>query len=397
MSASNAQTDFSDSFERALDKLSPRFYKRQVKRHHGPLPDQDPIKWLRSTFNASLAPLGLRHFATQQPVALWFDFIDEKSINACAFRDENLYCIAFHHLTVSGMLQIFGELLTHSDVFSEGDAKATAPTTDDLAAVYSADSKDFKVRVADLGVATTMPSNENRFRLATFLQRLALDLLYFHELNHLMLGHVGYSELRFGPCALFEVAGATGPAHVAQIELEFAADFCAGAALADCIAEHSFASAGKVARSQDPAICHQETLKLMELVLFAAAVTFVQFESQLLAQSLRGIAGYPLSETRWFSVLRGIERRLAKTHPHLAQELVPTVVPRVFQSLNAAFSESNLRDPLFAPIFVDKGRRDDAIDQMTILEGGLWESLETTREHALLQGENTSRILRFEE
>jgi hypothetical protein len=385
--SAHSDHDRSSQFDEALEALSSTLFGHRVTRHQSSILDTDPLQWLRQRANAALTQLRLQSYSTHENANIWFDFINEPTVNACVFRHGSLHCIAVHHITVAGMMQIFSELLTRSDVFPEtGDLNNLdfAMPTDLNHIGVAAGPKEATVKGADLGLPISMPNGDRRYQLVTFLQRLSLDLIYFHELNHIMLGHLGHSELRFGPCALFEVPHDKLSSRSANADLEFAADFSAGAALGDCILNHSFATAGRVAASLDEEVRRKETLKLAETVLFAAGVTFVQFEAQLLANGLKGIPDYPLSETRWFSVLRGMERRITKHDAPFASDLINIVLPRTFKSLNTAFSESNCNDPLFGPIFTDENRRRDAIDNMLEFERALWDTINGTKQHALI-------------
>jgi hypothetical protein len=375
--------DLSAAFDQAMTARSKYLYGQPVHRHIDSIGGSDPIGWLRDTLNDSIQKHSFRSAGTNESVDVWLDFVDAKDVNACVFRHEKMHCIAVHRLTASGMLQMFGEILTRSAVFPEtggleriGPATATSP-------IHCPPSGRVGplVSVVEAGIAAALPADPQRFQLATFLQRLSLDLIYFHELSHLLLGHVGDAEVRFGPCGLFEVPN--NLAAAASVDREFVADFSAGLALADCLAKHRFTAAGKVGTVEDSEDQRARDLKLAELLMFSVGVTFSMFESQLVRQGMRGAKGYPLSETRWFSVLRGFERRLVTLRHPISNDLFIQLLGKVFSSLHQAMDESGYNDPLFHEIFFDKDRRNQAIDAMVELESNIQATIDLTKAHAI--------------
>ncbi len=382
--------DWSTEFDAALLAKSVSFFGEQVQRHVNRLPGPDPIDWLRDTLNTSLQRhrwvLGVDH----TPVRLWCDFVDHNGINACAFQHEELFTIAIHRPAVAGLQQIFSEILRRSEIYPEaGPREEPKPLSADtpISIPPAPDSDETeKANAVEAGVPTSMPASPQRFQFATFVHRLALDLLYFHELHHVLLGHVGYLQNRFGPCAIFEVPQSHDipiKDRVPRKTIEFTADFMAGASIADCLASHSFAMAGRVEVVEDPEGQLARDSKLAELILFASGVLFSTLESQLVSQGLQDTPGYPISETRWFSVLRGMERRLGGIGHPLVDLLYDKALPDALRSIHLAMSQTGFKDPLFDTIFQSKHRRHEAVDDLASMESNLFEMIEQTKSCAV--------------
>ncbi len=377
-SSHNWATKFSD----VLNCRSTSLFGKQVERHESGLPEFDPFDWLRDTVNSELQRHQWIQKDTGNPVEIWFDFASHSDINACAFRDKDLYFISVNHIVLSGMTQLISEVLRRTDIFPkhgkpERLEKATRESPIELPS--AAAPNEHAILAAKAGIATVLPSDPARFQLCLFASRICLDLLYFHELNHILLGHVRHCEHRFGPTVLFE-APTNGTECVATTkEFEYVADRVAGTALARCLLSRKFTISGEVEEETDEKK-DQLDRELTSVVLFAVGMFFASIESQLLRDEIAGMPQYPYSETRWMSVLRGFEIEFEEQDHPLVDDVFTSVFEDALRNIMIAVTESGYRDSLFGPAFVDRDRRSRACDQLVLLDEAFGETIEATRD-----------------
>jgi hypothetical protein len=149
--------------------------------------------------------------AQKMAVVVHFDYIDSEAFNALAMRSStrnDLYYVGINLGVVPHLYDLFGRAMSHPDILPHvGNASKEVPGDC---------SRPF----------TRSPLDENRDRHCAFFFTDAIIFLLFHELTHIVRGHLGFLQNR-GASALYAEHDAARvdriPARVCQA-LEIDAD-----------------------------------------------------------------------------------------------------------------------------------------------------------------------------
>jgi hypothetical protein len=123
---------------------------------------------------------------------VYFDFINNSSLNACAAKMDGKYFIGIHIGTFFLLSDLFLRMLSNKNVLSEfGDTS------------HESDSKKiFNAQITDTTILflakdpneSISPKDPVRLNLAQLLTSFAIKFLVMHEYGHIIFGHLDYLE-----------------------------------------------------------------------------------------------------------------------------------------------------------------------------------------------------------
>lgn len=153
---------------------------------------------------------------------IYFDIVRNETINACAFKSEGRYFIAFNTGTRYMLELIFGRMLSDPELFDfvptpSGEDSNLPPLK------YSVYAEE----MYQAGIRPVVPKTVGRWSYGYRLLEYAFTFLIGHEIAHITLGHVDYLLSKTGNC-LFPELGWNLPTQGDEIErqaIEAEADF----------------------------------------------------------------------------------------------------------------------------------------------------------------------------
>lgn len=152
---------------------------------------------------------------------IYFDFVQNATVNACAFKAEGRYFIAFNTGTRFMLELIFFRMLADGRIYpSVGDAGAEVNNLANFDYSMNADESLLA------GIRPSRPKSDLRWSFACELMRKAFYFIIGHEIAHISRGHVDYLNSKYGNPFLPEIAWnlPTGPGEVERQALEADAD-----------------------------------------------------------------------------------------------------------------------------------------------------------------------------
>lgn len=156
-----------------------------------------------------------------------FDFVDNKDINACAFRHRGRYFIGMNSGSVVYLHTLFSRLLSNPRVLpAVGDI-----TREDEARVAPVPIRHGRVHESSQ-FAPIIPNDPARQFHYEYLNVVALGFLMSHEITHILHGHVAYCEERLGYRGISESRWHTGEPSAAMTRQTLEMDADIGASVA---------------------------------------------------------------------------------------------------------------------------------------------------------------------
>ncbi len=137
-----------------------------------------------------------------------FDLINNKGLNAIASRCDGVYLIGFYHGAVRNLQAFFTMALSSPEILPQiGEPKRETRWLRSLSECSWVDPLEQVIAHAQTFAAPPpdFPLDPARKVYAHRLAILALDFLFFHELGHLINGHLEYLDQAGVGCALAEV------------------------------------------------------------------------------------------------------------------------------------------------------------------------------------------------
>lgn len=124
----------------------------------------------------------------------YFDFIANRNLNAIASSSMSYDLVGLYSGSILNLAVLFFILLSHPEVLPElGDPSKETAWFDDLSDCEWTGtlSKVFSA-IRPRSDALNFPKDPARYSAAALMATIALDFLFFHEIGHLVLGHIDY-------------------------------------------------------------------------------------------------------------------------------------------------------------------------------------------------------------
>jgi hypothetical protein len=211
----------------------------------------------------------LAHDAT--PTSIVFGVTHDEEFNAFAFLSANQHCIAFNHSVFPTLLQVFCEL-TAQATFLPMIGNSTVTSFPALKTVSKSTTGDLLWE--GMVLPKLLPQDPERLQYTFILYRLALEFLFFHELHHVLGGHISYIGNQYAMSALLEIRQRDPLSFKDRRCMEWAADFFAAKSLADSCLSRRFMTINPSQIPNTP----EFTETIFYLALIAVTVLFCVFE-----------------------------------------------------------------------------------------------------------------------
>ena len=121
--------------------------------------------------------------------SFYFDYVKNQRVNACAATDGSFNLIGFNVGTPFGFLKLYETLLSNPQILPDVGDPTKDPTWEcDLSA------RDLQDGLADLfpPAVERITSDQTRATFIHHCTQFAMDFIYWHEIFHVLCGHVGY-------------------------------------------------------------------------------------------------------------------------------------------------------------------------------------------------------------
>jgi hypothetical protein len=228
----------------------------------------DYVEHLRSKLLGNFVSAARR---AGNPIILEIGFVKEVSYNAFAAHHDGVDIIALNSGNTGRAMSTLHHMMDHSSIFDDmtGHEPRMGTTVD---AEY--------LRVADLGPMIAYVGAENRLRLVQDIARQAERFLIFHEMAHILNGHVDWVGERFGARLLAEnyIATEHGLSTLDYQTIEYDADATAINILVDGAVRKAMLNAGLNGK-KTPITFHDGIGFEIKCLSYALYATFKLFES----------------------------------------------------------------------------------------------------------------------
>lgn len=156
-----------------------------------------------------------------------FDFVRNRRVNACATTDGGFNLIAFNVGAPVAFLKLYETLLSNPHILPDvGDPSKDPAWQADLS---TTDLQDGDANIFPAGV-DRITSDPTRAAFIHHCTQFAMDFIYWHEVFHVLCGHVGYCARRSGQAVgLPELEGRPDMSAATSQALELEADLNAAA------------------------------------------------------------------------------------------------------------------------------------------------------------------------
>lgn len=261
------------------------------------------------------------------------DHIDP-SVSAMVTKVKDDYFIGILTPVFSATIEILLKLTSHLKF----DENCSNPEANEPLSTGAADQK---IKVTNAGIPLTLPTSDAHLQFASFLQRIAIEFLYYHELQHVLMGHLGKHEAQFSSPTLAEKPTANLTFNKEQRAMEAYADYVAASTIAQCCLRNNFVLCPTaVIPPQNVTPDH-----LFKYSLFSILTIFLIFESQQKARAIES-ANYPSVATRILITLEAFRAQLSSTATHGINTGVIEIWKSTITEISLAFSRSNLNNPI---------------------------------------------------
>jgi hypothetical protein len=134
---------------------------------------------------------------------VYFDFINNSSLNACAAKMEGRYFIGINIGTFFIISDLFFRMLATKNILTQyGDVS----NEDDVKKIFNAQITDTNILfIAKDPNEAVAPKNIIRHHLAQVLTSFAIKFLVMHEYGHIIFGHLDYLENKTKNCYWNEI------------------------------------------------------------------------------------------------------------------------------------------------------------------------------------------------
>jgi|GEM_PF-2377103 len=271
---------------------------------------------------------------SREPVELLINVVHSPDFNATADRHEGVY-FAFICEPVFPRLMTLAIKATQTDMMRE----------------HLLDRGLWMA--APLFVEAAVAPGLELLAAAGVIWRMAIEFIMYHELHHLLAGHVGFAREQLKLRALPELHAVEGLDQQVMWSMEYTADLFAALTVTDDVVQRQFAvHAGRTlsARAfEDKSLCY--------LAAVGVALVLCEFEERDVTKHASGQRSHPPVWTRYVTVIDGMRRRFdASGSPH--QEWWPEV-----ESLARTAVSELLREQRSPVTILTKAMSDTAVDE----------------------------------
>jgi len=194
-------------------------------------------------------------------------------VTALTTRIHDIYFIGIMEPVFSAIIEIIIALTGHMTFGDERETEVRSLPAEEA----EEGTKGKAVRATLYGVPRPekMKISDGHLVFASFLQRFAIEFLYYHELQHILLGHLGRREIRHSSPTLVERAASTSRKQSEDRAMEFYADFGAASTMAHCCMNNSFVLCPSSLIPHD----QLSTQSFAEHLLMSLLVVYIVFEA----------------------------------------------------------------------------------------------------------------------
>lgn len=139
---------------------------------------------------------------SKRPLLLAFYFINNSAINAIASKDDKYYYIGINSGVVYLLERLFCHIMCNPNMFSWIGDSASETAAEPMSRKLFQDIREFTDN--GLSLSYDRPKDPLREAMARFLTTQALTFLAFHELTHIMNGHIDYLNDTLGIMSIYE-------------------------------------------------------------------------------------------------------------------------------------------------------------------------------------------------
>ncbi len=319
-----------------------------------------PLADLSQKLGAVLGGLQWTSQVNGQTLCVEFQLVRHPDIGAFVFSHKDTVYIVFHHLLFSVLLDLFNRIVDHLPLQDYDEELVNGPqmpleqlVQDET--VIEDQSLDLDVTAATLGLASYYPRSHERLSLAVKLQVLALEFLFWHEINHLICGHLGFYE-KAGDLSVIEEGRPPIADSSASQAMEYMADLFTAVSFVEMIKSRRFVLI-------PPEVFGQTTDSNRTLIYgLTIAVTtlfalFHSHEQQDHGDRALVDPNYPTVFTRYVTVVDMLTRGLDGWSDQSSQQWAKTA-SQALQDLRVATRSAGLD-----PVFLHQIESDELLDQ----------------------------------